>query len=152
MYGTEGKDYINAYSKSNLEIGRMLSNFYRCKIDTPDGIFYSVEGYYHYLKTVPCSAREELRFVSGYEALNTGRILKSMYGYSDIDFEDFGQRVLLACINKISLNKHLLLPKYKGIPIVHFYNYGGKIVEVPGCEWWVEGLNFIVKEFYNSIV
>lgn len=47
----DGVDHINSYSRSRCEIGRMLSNFYRVDIDTPYGVFPSVECFWSYLKT-----------------------------------------------------------------------------------------------------
>lgn len=41
----DGKTHINVYSGSRTELGRMLSNFYREKIETKDGVFMSVEAY-----------------------------------------------------------------------------------------------------------
>lgn len=47
----DGVTHINSYSKSRCEIGRMLSNFYLHNVNTPYGVFPSVEAYWSYLKT-----------------------------------------------------------------------------------------------------
>ena len=45
----DGITHINIYSKGQTELGKMLSNFAKFPIQTVDGNFMSVEGYWYFL-------------------------------------------------------------------------------------------------------
>jgi hypothetical protein len=147
----EGIDHINAYSRSTLPIGRMMSNFYHFPVNTDEGVFQSVEAYYHYLVLPPVEAREELKSLYGYQALVRGRELKEQYGRLDVVTEEFHRKILTACWRKIKRHKYMFKEEYRNLPIVHYYNYGGKIVVPEHCEWWILGLNKIKRVIYESV-
>ena len=45
---TDGIDHINIYSKGKTSLGRWLSNFAKSPIETEDGHFDSIEGYWYW--------------------------------------------------------------------------------------------------------
>lgn len=71
----KGIDHINVYSKSRTPLGRMLSNWYSCLLETEDGLFQSVEGYFFWLGLQDCPERDILRSLSGYKAKQEGTLL-----------------------------------------------------------------------------
>ena len=124
---TEGIDHINMYSRSTLEFGRMLSNFYRFPIATQDGNFMSVEGYWWWLKIESCADKERLRELSGYEAAKFGKELLGPHLRVTVD--DFEHRIAKAIWYKMRRHRDLFLPEYDELPIVHYYVYGDKIID-----------------------
>lgn len=48
-YKKDGVDHINIYSKGKTSLGRFLSNFAQADIETEDGNFASIEGYWYWL-------------------------------------------------------------------------------------------------------
>lgn len=124
---TEGIDHINMYSKSTLEYGRMLSNFYKFPIATQDGNFMSVEGYWWWLSIEDCEEKEKLRNMYGYPAAKFGNELLGTYKREFVD--DFEHRIAKAIWYKMRRHKNLLLPEYENLPIVHYYVYGSKILD-----------------------
>lgn len=124
---TEGIDHINMYSRSTLEYGRMLSNFYEFPIATADGNFMSVEGYWWWLKIEECEDKEVLRTLSGYNAAQKG---KELLGPHLRNFDpDFDHKIAKAIWYKMRRHKELLLPEYEHLPIVHYYVYGSKVLD-----------------------
>lgn len=105
---TDGLNHYNIYSQARTEIGRMASNFYSRPGEffvTPHGQFFTLEGYYHYLRIVDWVMRdaqtrtitdeltamraltaeflaiEQLRMIDGTDCIRLGRQLKSeIYG------------------------------------------------------------------------
>lgn len=148
---TEGIDFINAYSKSNLAIGRMMSNFYHYEIKTDYGVFQSVEALYHYLLLPNIPEKEILKSLYGYQAKPTGNTLFSQFGVIQ-PIKNFNEVILQSCKQKMLANIFMFVPKFKTLSIVHFYNYYGKIVVPKNCEWWVDDLNGIKDEIYQKYI
>lgn len=150
----EGITHINVYSKSNLEIGRMLSNFYKCEIDTKDGKFLSVEAYWYYLGLGNnIKEKDILRNLYGYEAKKTGQELLKKFG--EIKIEDFENRISEAIFDKFIKNKRLLLDNeiYLSLPFEHYYNFDGKIVDVKDkYEWMINNINYIRGWIIDNIL
>ena len=140
----DGITHINMYSKAKTKLGRMLSNFYEFPIETEDGIFCSVEGYWYWLSIdESVKEREELRNLSGFQAKNRGiEILKSTNDNKNSRFDtEFEYKILKAIWYKFRRNKDLILPEYRGLPIVHYYSYNGKIVDATHkYPWMIDGL------------
>jgi predicted NAD-dependent protein-ADP-ribosyltransferase YbiA (DUF1768 family) len=129
----EGISHINAYSKSNLELGRMLSNFAYTPFKCVDGSFQSIEGYWYWLSTDHVD-KDELRYVYGFKAKQLGRQLRGNDWPEDEGFQD---RIFRACWQKILQNPELkVLLRESRLPIVHYYEYGGKVV-VPDKGLWI---------------
>lgn len=145
---TDGVDHINIYSKGKTELGRMLSNFYKYRIDTEDGVFYSVEAYWAWL-SVPddCPERNELRKMYGYFAKKKGNELVAKYGKR---FEpDFERKILSAIEKKFSNFAYLCFSDqnkaFEKLPLVHYYAYGegrnAKIYDqTEKYKWMVDGI------------
>jgi predicted NAD-dependent protein-ADP-ribosyltransferase YbiA (DUF1768 family) len=131
----DGITHINIYSQAKTELGQMLSNFCREFIDTPDGKFLSVEGYWYWLSIEDCEEKEVLKTSFGHNAKTLGKkILQSKEKRFDNDFE---KKITDAIWCKFSKNKNLLLPKYYNIPFEHYYNYNGTIVDVKDKYKWM---------------
>lgn len=145
----DGFDHINIYSKANTDIGRMLSNFYKYPIKTKDGDFLSVEGYWYWMSIKDCNEKEMLRSCYGYNAKKVGKeLLLNKKSRRDDNFEN---KILNAIQYKFINNNYLLTPKYYDLPLEHYYNFGGKLLDVRDkYEWMIDGIDvirkYIVKE------
>lgn len=54
---------------------------------------------------------------------------------------DFENKILKAVWYKFRRNANLLTPEYRRLPIVHYYCYGGKVVDVTSkCQWLTDGI------------
>lgn len=140
----DGITHINIYSKGKTDLGKMLSNFYNFPIHTDDGDFLSVEGYWYWL-SIDDSVREkeELRCLYGFNAKSRGKeILKETNDGKSSRFEpDFENKILKAIWYKFRRNANLLTPEYRRLPIVHYYCYGGKVVDVTSkYQWLIDGI------------
>ena len=135
----DGIDHINIYSKGNTEIGRMLSNFYRFKILTNDGDFDSVEAYWYWLGIEDCKEKDVLRHAYGFTAKQIGKdLIKKHNPRHDDEFE---KKILKAIWYKFRRNKNLLHAEYLCLPFEHYYNYGGKIIDVKNKYlWMIDGI------------
>lgn len=126
---SEGQTHINSYSKSRTEIGKFLSNFAYSPIKTEDGGFLSIEGYWYWLLT----GAEELRTMVGWKAKQTGR------GYDKKDWdnsEEFKRKIKAAIKLKIMGNpKMKTLLQSNKLPIIHYYEYYGKIIVPKNGQW-----------------
>lgn len=146
----DGYNHINIYSSSKTILGMMCSNFYgrKSRYDTPFGGFYTLEGYYHYLRMVDYVVRrlhidwkeagtfllkrvpesEQLKTVDGITAISLGRRLKSeLYDNTDYrsgHFTEDSEKSLLRClIFKLTFNVGALnLPL--GIALARFLSHG----------------------------
>lgn len=135
----EGKDHINIYSKSKTDLGRMLSNWYRYPIYTEDGKFMSVEGYWFWLGLEPCEERERLRDYYGYKAKQVGTMLQDRLPTQYID--NFEEKILKAIELKFKQYRYLIIKEYEDLPILHYYNYNGKIVDMTAkYQWLMDGI------------
>lgn len=141
----DGITHINIYSKSQTDIGKMLSNFTKFPIVTEDGNFMSVEGYWYWLsisETEP--RREELRKTYGFWAKKLGKeILNETNNGKNSRWDDnFERKILKAIWYKFRRNTHLLKEEYRTIPFEHYYNFGGKVVDVKNkYDWMIDGIS-----------
>lgn len=132
----EGIDHINIYSKSKLELGRQLSNFHFARFKhTQDGEFFSVEGYWYWLKT-GCK-HEAFRVLSGITAKTEGKRLPR------VECPDFNERILEAIRCKLRQNKDILNNLTNStLPLTHYYYFGDindpKIVRLDQYQWIVD--------------
>lgn len=133
----DGIDHINIYSQSQSILGRMLSNFSDHSIDTVDGPFSSVEGYWYWHG---CKDNR-LRSCVGYEAKKLGREL----GLEDYPKDPaFKLKICAALLNKLITHKEILTKfKENKLPFKHYYVYNGRIVEPESGRWIIEFWNFI---------
>lgn len=131
----DGKKHINIYSKGKTELGRFLSNFARSPIETEDGKFMSIEGYWYWLG---CKHPEKdlLRKHYGYKAKQIGRELG---GKDWLDNETFKSKIKKAMNIKITSNVVMLEAfRTSTLPFTHYYVYGNKICLVPEAYWIIE--------------
>lgn len=151
----EGITHINVYSKSNLEIGRMLSNFYRFEIVTEDGVFQSVEAYWHYLGVNPNNeSRDLLKNMYGFEAKNFGQELRKKDGIR-IDQDEFQRKISDAIFYKFVANKYMLLEneKFISLPLEHYYNFDGRIVDVKDkYKWMIDNIYYIRGFIVDNLI
>lgn len=129
----DGIDHINVYSKGKTELGRFLSNFQHWWIDTEDGAFASIEGYWYWLSTKD----ERLRDLAGYEAKKLGRELR---GKDWVEDPEFKRKILAAIDEKLSVMPTSVWAAIKdnNLPLAHYYNYKGKVVEPKEGQWVIE--------------
>lgn len=136
----EGITHVNAYSKSQSKLGRYLSNFAHARVNTPDGRFESVEGYWYWLGLPEgCSGRDDLRHLWGYRAKARGRELRESIGSAGeparID-PDFQKKIRLAVRSKLAqADRSLLELPEASLPVEHYYVFGGHVRSVRGLDW-----------------
>ncbi len=130
----DGIDHINVYSKGKTKLGRFLTNFAKSPIETEDGPFESIEGYWYWLS---CK-NDELRKLSGWLAKDVGRKLG---GKDWLETEEFKRKIKAAIDIKLKNNLEMYneLCKLK-LPLKHYYVYGNKVVEPKEGRWIIEHL------------
>jgi len=149
MEDIDGIHHINIYSKGKTEIGRWLSNFSYCPIQTQHGDFNSIEGYWYWLTTL----HGKLRELHGFSAKKFGKECKKVREYSDEEFKSYICKALDA---KLKIN-----PKWAAeqcnLPLKHYYEYGvesgaQKRIEKEEYNWITEHIQTRVnqlKEYYK---
>lgn len=137
----DGITHINIYSKGKTELGRFLSNFTRCPIETEDGHFDSIEGYWYWLS---CKD-DRLRTLSGFAAKYLGRELG---GRDWCDDSDFKRKICEAITIKLNtqdsksvINKY---PELLKLQLVHYYTYGSKVVTPKEGKWILEHIKSVI--------
>jgi len=137
----DGTAHINIYSKGATEIGRYLSNFTRSPIETEDGHFESIEGYWYWLGCTHPD-RDVLRDLYGYKAKQVGRDLGSPDWMDD---ETFKSKIKKALDIKIAGLPWDLVPQFynKKLPFTHYYVYNNKIIDVPKAKWLIDHLEVL---------
>src|SRR5690606_29183348 len=136
---------INIYSKSKSEVGRWLSNFTYCPIETEDGHFDSIEGYWYWLTR----RDDSLRTVSGWSAKELGKKLSKV---TELEEEQFKNKICKALDLKIKTRPKWLVEQVK-FPLEHYYEYGGKKVYKPEYDWIIEHIEKRIeqlREFYEN--
>ena len=138
----DGVDHINIYSKGQTKLGRFLSNFTRYKIETEDGSFESVEGYWYWLS---CKD-DHLRTLWGFSAKQYGREA----GAKDWLEEDvFKTKIKKAIEIKILNSSFLEEFKQSTLPFDHYYTYGNKVVRPKEGKWIIEFIEELRKSLTN---
>lgn len=113
----EGIDHINIYSKSKIEVGRQLSNFYHSPFIIDGETFQSVEGYWYWLKTG--RTHNILKDLWGYQAKQVGET------FSKVEFNGFNQKITEAIKLKLENNKKIKENfTNSSLPFTHYYCYG----------------------------
>lgn len=133
-YDRDGIDHVNIYSKGKTELGRFLSNFAHSPINTEDGSFNSIEGYWYWLS----SRDDKLRQLSGWQAKSYGRSISAKDWFDD---EIFKEKIRKAIFIKINNNPTMLKQLQElELPLQHYYVYGDKIINVPDNNWVIDYL------------
>jgi O-acetyl-ADP-ribose deacetylase (regulator of RNase III) len=157
----DGIDHINVYSKGNTELGVYLSNFTSIRrkqqtggnrapifwpaLETEDGLFSSVEGYWYWLG-VPegTPGRDRLKSLYGLEAKKVGRELR---GKNWQDSAEFKRKICGAIRNKVMLSaKCQSLMRANTLPYVHYYVMQGNVVIPKEGQWIWDFITELEKE------
>lgn len=132
---TDGIDHINIYSKGKTEIGRWMSNFVYSPIETEDGDFCSIEGYWYWLLT----RHDELREKYGFGAKEFGRSLLKMGICGASVPKDFKDRIRKAVYLKANNNPSMVkLLRNTSLPLTHYYQYGEKRIYPEDSQWLID--------------
>lgn len=145
MEDIDGIHHINIYSKGKTEIGRWLSNFTYCPIQTENGWFNSIEGYWYWITTLVDTLRE----LHGFAAKKLGKEREKILEVSD---EVFRSKIRKALDLKLKTNPKWVVEQVN-LPLKHYYDYGGKRVETEKHHWIVRHLEMRIKqlkEHYNE--
>lgn len=118
----DGVDHINAYSKAQTKVGRMLTNYAHTPFDHPTfGHFESMEGFWFWL----ASGRQynNLRKVHGFKAHELGRVCLQGINYEEVVDKRFRRWIKEGTESKLRQNTDLLqmLVDTGDLPIVHYY-------------------------------
>ena len=149
LYGpmTEGQDHINVFSRSRLELGRMLSNFALSPFEHPVyGRFASVEAFYYWLSTG--MQHQQLKSLYGYEAKQIGS------KFPKVPHPSFQDEIITALRLKIEQNERLAeMLRDSRLPIVHYYYYGSinncKVQELPEHHSMTDAIGEVRAELQN---
>jgi hypothetical protein len=112
-------------------------------------MFSSVEGYWYWLGIEDCSEKEILRNLSGFQAKDTGNKLKKKYSTRiDTEFQD---KIIRAIWAKVKQKMSMFKCETASLPFEHYYNYGGKVVDVKEKYiWMMDGIDkmrkYVLKE------
>ncbi len=135
----DGTTHINVYSRGNTELGRWMSNFSREPIDTEDGPFMSIEGYWYWLGTND----DRLRNLVGYAAKQHGKSLPVVTQYTEDDFREKIRKAIRA--KALRRPDMIQLLRSTTLPLTHYYVFGGKVVDA-GYKWILDIWEDIRKE------
>lgn len=126
----DGVTHINVYSKARTKLGQFLSNFAHTPIDTEDGRFASLEGYWYWLKT----GDSTMKVVHGYQAKKYGKQCKGRD--PQMPWDEFQSKFRVALDAKMKAFPGALRElKATTLPLAHYYVFNGKTV--PGGHLWV---------------
>lgn len=142
---TDGKDHINAYSKSKSALGKRLTNMAGIPVTIPhEGTFETMEGYWYWLST-GCD-HEEFRYVDGFNAKKIG---KNMPRTQHPDFKDKIRYALWLRFEQNPTLKENLIKST--LPIVHYYawNDDDRTVTYPLFDWVTEELS-LLRSIYKG--
>lgn len=143
----DGVTHVNVYSQGKTELGKFLSNFARTPIETPEGRFESIEGYWHYLGLPANSGREQLKNLYGAEARKVGQELRKKYGTERRD--DFKDKIREAIVTKLETYKDKWInDDLRFYPLEHYYVSNGAIRDQRKQFGW---LTDMIEEEINRI-
>jgi len=133
----DGAAWVNIYSRGKTKLGRMLSNFSNYPVDTIDGTFQSVEGYWYWLSC----GDDRLKTASGYEAKKIGREAGAVDYPKDSKFK---LKIALALISKLAKHEEIYEAfKQNNLPFDHYYVYGDKVIRPKEGRWILDIWTFI---------
>ena len=136
----DGTTHINIYSQGRTSLGRALSNFADTPIDSVDGPFRSIEGYWYWLNAQD-DRREALRDMAGFEAKKYGREIRCE------DWNDaplFKLKIYNAMLTKMILHPNILEEfKKNKLPFRHYYIFKSKVVEPADGKWILDMWTFL---------
>lgn len=145
----DGVTHINIYSKAKTQLGKCLSNFELCYLNTEDGPFNSIEAYWYWLLLdgQDCPEREILRDLWGYDAKKHGQTLVNGDWPAPVNLNSFKDKIKRSMRNKIDQNdviKDMFLKSE--LPFTHYYVFGNKVINAKGCGWIIKEWEKIREE------
>ena len=138
----DGISHINVYSKGKTELGRYLTNFGECYVDTDHGNFRTVEGYWYWL----ACHDDRLRHTDGWESKKLGRELR-VPDWPKLD--NFERYIMQAIMNKMVrpwCTEELI--KTGKLPFYHYYVYNGRVIMPKDGLWMIN----LMTEFRDELV
>jgi hypothetical protein len=143
----DGKTHINCYSKSKTQLGQFASNFAFAPFECEDGYFASVEAYWYWLGCTDPD-KDELRQLFGYKAKQKGRELQGS-DWPEVPW--FKEKIKNAVRLKFEMNPLFTKMLIKStLPLVHYYEYGGKVVYDGKSDWLFEFLTELRGELKRT--
>lgn len=146
----DGHTHINIYSKAKTRLGFLMSNFARMPIETKDGYFTSIEGYWYWLGISERSLeREQLRLLYGFEAKKRGRELGAKDWHGDSNFKN---KILAALEIKVNTYHELreMLEYYPKLPFTHYYVFNNKVIQLKEGQWIIDWWEAKRKKIQNK--
>jgi len=141
----DGLTHINVYSQGKTKLGQMLSNFAKTSIDTIDGKFMSIEGYWYWL-SCPDSYpyKNDFRGLVGNAAKTRGREV----GARDwMDSAIFKLKIYDAMLTKLIQHDDILQEFLSNkLPFRHYYVFKTKIVEPSEGKWIIDMWTFLQEQ------
>lgn len=136
----DGVTHVNVYSQGRTALGRFLSNFAISPIETEDGSFRSIEGYWYWLSVND----DRLRRMTGYAAKKLGRELR---GADWRDDDEFKRKIKDAIGLKLLANPSMLNQLIDlDLPLEHYYVMKGHVITPADGRWVIDFLDsFRVK-------
>lgn len=168
----DGKTHINVYSKAETPLGRWLSNFTKCEVESEvGGTFASMEALYHYLKIYRTytlnrlkahedvvAELERLKHTSGRNAQILGRDIKLMvrkkglhtYEVPDSEFERIFTKALVQKLKSNETMLELLKGEVSdGKPLLHYYVIGkNTLIHKSHFDWLPDRIMDALEECY----
>lgn len=146
----DGITHINVYSKGRTALGLFLSNFTTFPLETEDGNFESVEGYWYWLSVSPDEPRrDELRRLSGFDAKKLGRELRG----KTIDIwetPEFQEKIKKAIRYKVFTSSFRSVFAVSTLPLTHYYVFADGKVHMAGGKWIIDYLEQLRTELKNG--
>lgn len=143
---TDGVNHINVYSAGKTVLGRFLSNFADCHIQTEDGYFRTIEGYWYWLST----KHEPLRDFPGWQCKKVGRKLRGSDWPTDADFEGKICKAIAVKILSDQPMKEAL--RESSLPLFHYYVYNGKVIMVKDGLWIIRFIDHLRDELKRGLI
>jgi hypothetical protein len=138
----DGIGHINVYSKAKTELGRYLSNFSDCYVETEDGKFRTIEGYWYWLS---CK-HEPLRDLPGWQCKEVGRDHR---GEDWPKIPGFEQKIMKAIMTKMQHPWCVEeLKKTGSKPFFHYYVFMNRAFMVKDGLWIIT----LITEFRDELV
>lgn len=127
---TDGSTHLNVYSAGKTLVGRFATNFATARFTHPEfGDFVCVEGFWHWYATG--MQHEIYRYHRG----SACKVIAKWH--TKVPVTDFEARVREAINAKYKAHpEQLAALMATDLPLVHYYEYGGKVV-VPKHNHWV---------------
>lgn len=121
----DGITHINIYSQGRTWLGRYLSHFTRAPMETVDGHFESMEGYWYWLTY----RDDQLRKLSGKDAKVYGQGCSHRFvNKLKLSHEEFMNRIFMATNIKIRSMPAELMDIFLNnqLPFIHAYVHNGE--------------------------